>query len=370
MKKNRFSRRVTAAAVAAGVLLAGGAALMLKTGAAGKTAASQPAQDVVASIASVAAVRTRVPVSVTAWGDVAPAQSESMRLPRAGQLVALPVVVGQRVRKGAVLARVAGDPASETGYLGAQNALRLAQGESQRVQALFKLQLATVSQVEAARKTEQDAQAALDALRKTGAGAGETAVTAPFDGVVMSIGAALGDRLAANAPILQLGRVDMLRVNLGIEPVRRAAVHVGDDVSLTALPSRTGDGNPAQAQVAQGRVASLQDLVDPKTQLVNAVVQVPAASAGSLVLGMRVQAGISTGSVDGWLVPRLAVLNDDQGDYIYQVRDGMAHRVSVQPRAEVHGQVAVDGAIDAALPVVSVGNYELKEGMKVREGAK
>ncbi|MBN8757302.1 MULTISPECIES: efflux RND transporter periplasmic adaptor subunit [Variovorax] len=370
MKKNRFSRRVTAAAVAAGVLLAGGAALMLKTGAAGKTAASQPAQDVVASIASVAAVRTRVPVSVTAWGDVAPAQSESMSLPRAGQLVALPVVVGQRVRKGAVLARVAGDPASETGYLGAQNALRLAQGESQRVQALFKLQLATVSQVEAARKTEQDAQAALDALRKTGAGAGETAVTAPFDGVVMSIGAALGDRLAANAPILQLGRVDMLRVNLGIEPVRRAAVHVGDDVSLTALPSRTGDGNPAQAQVAQGRVASLQDLVDPKTQLVNAVVQVPAASAGSLVLGMRVQAGISTGSVDGWLVPRLAVLNDDQGDYIYQVRDGMAHRVSVQPRAEVHGQVAVDGAIDAALPVVSVGNYELKEGMKVREGAK
>lgn len=373
MKKNRFSRRVTAAAVAAVVLLAGGAALMLKTGAAGKTTASQPAQDVVASIASVAAVRTRVPVSVTAWGDVAPAQSESMSLPRAGQLVALPVVVGQRVRKGAVLARVAGDPASETGYLGAQNAWKLAQGESQRVQALFKLQLATVSQVEAARKTEQDAQAALDALRKTGAGAGETAVTAPFDGVVMSIGAALGDRLAANAPILQLGRVDVLRVNLGIEPVRRAAVHVGDDVSLTALPSRTGDGNPAQAQVApvaQGRVASMQDLVDPKTQLVNAVVQVPAASAGSLVLGMRVQAGISTGSVDGWLVPRLAVLNDDQGDYIYQVRDGMAHRVSVQPRAEVHGQVAVDGAIDAALPVVSVGNYELKEGMKVREGAK
>jgi RND family efflux transporter MFP subunit len=389
MKSHRISLQLTAvAAVVAAALLACGTVLMFKAGAANKTTAAPPAQDVVASIASVAAVRTRVPVSVTAWGDVAPAQSESMSLPRAGQLVALPVVVGQRMRKGAVLARVAGDPASETAYLNAQSAWKLAQGESQRVQALFKLQLATVSQVEAARKTEQDAQAALDALRKTGAGAGESAVTAPFDGVVTALNAALGDRLAANAPILQLGRVDTLRVNLGIEPARRAAVHVGDPVSLTALPSQpagdsatgaTGATGAAASAVsavspppasAVGSVASLQDLVDPKTQLVNAVVQVPAASAGALVLGMRVQAGISTGSVDGWLVPRLAVLNDSQGDYVYQVRDGAAHRVGVQPRAEVHGQVAVDGAIDAALPVVSLGNYELKEGMKVREGAR
>lgn len=380
MKPNRISFQAKAvASVAATLLLMAGAVLVFRAGASAKPAAAAPAQDVVATIASVAPVRTRVPLTVTAWGDVAPAQSESMSLPRAGQLVALPVVVGQRVRKGAVVARVAPDPASETGYATAQNAWRLAQGESQRTQALFKLQLATVSQVEAARKNEQDAQAALDALRKTGAGAGEAAVAAPFDGVVTALNAVLGDRLAANAPILQLGRVDTLRVNLGIEPARRAAVHLGDVVSLTALPSQaspSGHGNGAGninatlPAAVQGHVSSLQDLVDAKTQLVNAVVQVPAASAGALVLGMRVQAGISTGSVDGWLVPRLAVLNDSQGDYVFQVRDGTAHRVGVQPRAEVHGQVAVDGAIDAALPVVSLGNYELQEGMKVREGAK
>lgn len=376
MKPNRISFQAKAvASVAATLLLMAGAVLVFRAGASAKPAAAAPAQDVVATIASVVPVRTRVPLTVTAWGDVAPAQSESMSLPRAGQLVALPVVVGQRVRKGAVVARVAPDPASETGYATAQNAWRLAQGESQRTQALFKLQLATVSQVEAARKSEQDAQAALDALRKTGAGAGEAAVAAPFDGVVTALNAALGDRLAANAPILQLGRVDTLRVNLGIEPARRAAVHLGDVVSLTALPSQgsssgNSNGNATLPAAVQGHVSSLQDLVDAKTQLVNAVVQVPAASAGALLLGMRVQAGISTGSVDGWLVPRLAVLNDSQGDYVFQVRDGTAHRVGVQPRAEVHGQVAVDGAIDAALPVVSLGNYELQEGMMVREGAK
>ncbi|MEZ2296320.1 efflux RND transporter periplasmic adaptor subunit [Variovorax sp. RCC_210] len=385
MKPNRISFQAKAvASVAATLLLMAGAVMVFRAGASAKPAAAAPAQDVVATIASVVPVRTRVPLTVTAWGDVAPAQSESMSLPRAGQLVALPVVVGQRVRKGTVVARVAPDSASETGYATAQNAWRLAQGESQRTQALFKLQLATVSQVEAARKSEQDAQAALDALRKTGAGAGEAAVAAPFDGVVTALNAALGDRLAANASILQLGRVDTLRVNLGIEPARRAAVHLGDVVSLTALPSQgsssgnsngnatlpAGSSNATLPAAVQGHVSSLQDLVDAKTQLVNAVVQVPAASAGALVLGMRVQAGISTGSVDGWLVPRLAVLNDSQGDYVFQVRDGTAHRVGVQPRAEVHGQVAVDGAIDAALPVVSLGNYELQEGMKVREGAK
>jgi RND family efflux transporter MFP subunit len=368
MKRTHIA--LTATAFAALALLTLGAVLMSRAGANMQASPAQPSDEVVASIRSIASVRTTVPVSVNAWGDVAPAQSESLSLPRAGQVIALPVVVGQRVRKGAPLARLAADPASDSSYRNALAASKLAQGERERIEALFKLQLATVSQVETARKAEQDAQAALDAQRKAGGGIGDATVTAPFDGVVTALTATLGDRLAANAPILLFGRVDVLRVNLGIEPSQRAMVHVGDPVTLAPLPSHPANDGAGPAPLAQGRVASLQDLVDPKTQLVSAVVQVPAASAGGLVLGMRVQAGIGTGSAEGWLVPRLAVLKDEQGDYIYQVRDGMARRVGVQPKAEVHGQVALDGPLDPALPVVAVGNYELKDGMKVKEEAK
>jgi RND family efflux transporter MFP subunit len=369
MKKRTSSALAVRAAVglAAAALLALGAFLWARAGA--HVAKTPPADEVVASIQSTLPVHTTVPTTVSAWGDVAPAQSQSLSLPRAGQLIALPVVVGQRVRVGAPLARVASDPSSDTGYLNAQNALKLAAGERQRVEALFGLQLATASQVETAKKTELDARNALDAQRKTGVGIGDATVTAPFDGVVTALTAALGDRLAANAPILQIGRVDRLRVNLGIEPTRRDSVHVGDAVSLAALPPRPDDDGKAAA-AAEGRIASVQDLVDPKTQLVSAVVEVAAASAGSLVLGMRVQAGIVTGHVEGWLLPRLAVLKDDQGEYVYRVRAGLAQRVGVQSRTEVRGQVVVDGPLDAATPVVALGNYELQDGMKVREAAR
>lgn len=366
---NRAHIATVAAAIGATALLALGGFLMTKVGASTGPAPAKPDADVVASITSAKTVRTTVPITVSAYGDVAPAQSETLSVPRAGQLVALPVLVGQRVRKGALLARMTADPASETSYQAAQTALKLAQGESQRIQSLFKLQLATVSQVETARKTEQDAQSALDAQRKQGGGSESSTVTAPFDGVVTGLTAALGDRLAANAPILQLGRVDQLRVNLGIEPAERYRIHVGDSVNLTALQSHPSTDS-TQAPTASGRIASVQDLVDPKTQLVSAVAQVPPAAAGPLVLGMRVRAVIATGQVDGWLVPRLAVLNDDRGDYIYQVRDGLAHRTGVTRRTEVNEQAVVDGALDAALPVVALGNYELKDGMKVQEAAK
>jgi membrane fusion protein (multidrug efflux system) len=367
MKRTHIA--TAAAAAGAVVLLALGGFLMTRVGASTGPAPAQQDAGVVASITSARAVRTTVPITVTAYGDVAPAQSETLSVPRAGQLVALPVVVGQRVRKGTPLARLTADPASETSYLAAQTALKLAQGESQRIQSLFRLQLATVSQVETARKAEQDAQSALDAQRKLGGGSESSTVTASFDGVVTALTAALGDRLAANAPILQLGRVDQLRVNLGIEPAQRYRVHVGDAVDLIALQSHPATDS-TRAPTATGRISNVQDLVDPKTQLVNAVAQVPPAAAGPLVLGMRVQAVIATGQADGWLVPRLAVLNDDQGDYLYQVRDGVAHRLGVKRRTEVNGQAVVDGALDAALPVVALGNYELQDGMKVTETAK
>lgn len=65
-------------------------------------------------------------------------------------------------------------------------------------------------------------------------------------------------------------------------------------------------------------------------------------------------------------MPRSAVLRDSQGAYVFQVRDGKAHRVTVQTGLERDGLIAVQGAFAATEPVVSLGNYELQDGMGVR----
>lgn len=370
MKHKHISTSARIAGALALVLLAAGAILFAKQHATGSAIAPAAAAAPIATITSSPAFRGAVPLTVTAWGDVAPSQSDSLSLPRAGQLVMLAVVVGQRVSKGAVMARIAADPVTEAGYLTARNTFTLARGESRRLQALFALQLATVSQVETAKKAVNDAQATLDAQRKTGAGAGDVAITAPFDGVVTALSAMRGDRLAANAPVLQLGRVDTLRIQLGIEPSEHTRVHLGDVASLRPLQLRSEAYGSAASRAVQGRITDLQYLVDPKTQLVSATVQVPAAASAGLVPGMRVEASIAVGRAEGWLVPRLAVLTDSQGDYIYQVKDETAHRVRVQQLAQAQGEVAVEGAIDTALPLVTAGNYELTDGMKVREASK
>jgi hypothetical protein len=82
-----------------------------------------------------------------------------------------------------------------------------------------------------------------------------------------------------------------------------------------------------------------------------------------------VEAAITLGAGDAWSVPRQAVLSDEQGSYLFQVAGGHAHRVAVKVLGETAQTYGVDGRIDPALPVVVLGNYELRDGMPVREGA-
>ena len=50
--------------------------------------------------------------------------------------------------------------------------------------------------------------------------------------MVTTVSALQGDRVQAGAPVLQLGRADLLRVLIGIEPADGPRVHVGTPVTL------------------------------------------------------------------------------------------------------------------------------------------
>ncbi len=335
-------------------------------------AESNPAADTSASGASdaVATVVTTMPVAVTAsrdvlaYGDVAPAKTQSITFARPGQLAELAVMAGQQVAKGVLLARLVGDPVAEAALVQARSASTLAEAEYKRAQDMRALQLATNSQVDTARKAAQDARSNLDAQQKLGVG-GTVEVRAPFDGVVLSLSASLGDRLAAGAPVMLFGRTDKLRVNLGIEPAQRTSVHVGDTVKLAPLAL---SNEAAPAQWADGRVADIQDVVDPRSQLLNAQVDIlPGKAAEVLVPGVRVSARIQTGTEPGWSLPRPAVLTDDRGGYAFEVVGDVAHRVAIQTVSENPDTVIVKGPLSAQTPVVSLGNYELSDGMKLAE---
>lgn len=296
---------------------------------------------------------------VSGYGAVSPdtRSLQTISLPRPGQILSLLVSAGQVVKKGAPLLEFGTGADAAQSYQQARQAVEFAQGEVARIEQLVSQQLATQSQLAAAKKAQSDAEAALGTQVRIGAGRAMEKVTAPFDGVVASVQAAQGDRLTAGAPVLQLARAGGQRVLLGVEPDEVTRVRPGMMVSVTPVFS-------ADRKVT-GRVAQVFGMINPQTQFVDVLVQVP---DGGLMPGTRVRAEIQLNRQTAWVVPRSAVLRDAQGAYIFQVRQGKSRRVNVKTGLEQNGLVAVQGAFTATEPVVSLGNYELRDGMAVRRG--
>lgn len=301
----------------------------------------------------------KVDSSLLAFGEVLSAKVDTLSFPQAGQLTLLQVQAGQQVKRGQTLAILTTDPATYATYQQAVSALNFARAELKREEELFALKLLTQTQLDTAQKQLSDAEAILESQKKLGGVTQTAQLSAPLDGVITALLAAQGDRLAAGSAVVQMGESGRLRIQLGIEPSRQPLVKTGMQVTLAPIQ------NPAQS--IEAKIAEIQSIIDPKTQLVNAIVLLPASASATLVAGMHVQGTIHLGQQQAWLAPRSAVLSDEKGSYIFQVAAGKAKRVAVNTVSETATHSGITGDIDAALPLVILGNYELEDGMPVRE---
>jgi RND family efflux transporter MFP subunit len=294
---------------------------------------------------------------VSGYGVVSPDTHslQTISLPRPGQVVGLLVSAGQVVKEGTPLLVFGTSADAALNYQQARQAVEFAQGEKARIEQLVNQQLSTLSQLAAAKKALADADANLRVQEKIGTGQSLQRIVAPFDGIVVAVQAAQGDRLAAGAPVLQLVRSGRQRVLLGVEPDDVNRVRTGMAVSVNPVFS-TG------LKVA-GRVAQVFGMINPQTQLVDVLVEL---SGDGLMPGTRVRAEIEIARQTQWVVPRSAVLCDAHGAYLFQVSGGKAQRINVQTGLERGGLIAVQGNFDPRRPVVSLGNYELQDGMAVR----
>ena len=262
----------------------------------------------------------------TAVGTVRTASGGTLSVDFARPVRVLRVLVrpGQGVRRGQALLEVGNAPAADAAYAQAREALRFAKAELGRLLQLQRQQLATQSQVDAARRNLADARATLAAQQAQGLDQARQIVRAPFDGLVQSLQATPGLQLAAGVVALSLAPHAGLQAVVGVDP-RQAA------------------------ELAPGTVARLASVFDPTRS---------------------VQATLPLHSWKGWLVPRQAVLRDADGQaYVFQDDHGHARRVSVRVRGDEGERSAISGPLRPSLPLVVLGNYELKDGMALRTSA-
>lgn len=296
---------------------------------------------------------------VSVYGVVAadPAGSLNVAAPKQAIVGRVLVRTGQTVAAGQPLVEVADAPGAELAYRQAADAAAFARSDLARVQRLYDERLAANDQLQTARKALADAEAALAAQKKQGAGHALQLLSAPAAGVVTNVAAAPGDHVAQDAPLVALARAGSASVKLGLEP-GLAAVAPGQAVTIRPVAG----GAPILTRIAVvGRAA------DQTTKTFDAIAPLNGAA---LPIGSAVQGDIVTGVHGGLVVPRAAVVFDETGTHVFTLAQGKAHRVFVKVGADQGDQVEVSGPIAAGAVVAVQGAYELQDGMAVKVGGK
>lgn len=303
----------------------------------------------------------QLPVTLTGFGVIAPeaGQTQNVSVLRAGRVERLRVAVGAQVQRGQPLLDLSVDPAAAQASAQARNALQFAQGEAARIEGLVAQQLATQSQLAAARQALADAREAVRVQQRLGGAAERITVSAPISGLLVALPVAQGDRIPAGANVAQLANTDSLRVALGVEPGDALRVRTGMTVRLASVFD--------EAHAVQGEVVLVQRAINPQSQLVDAVVRFRPPPDSGLFPGLRMRGDIELSTAEGWLVPRSALVAVGDGLAAFQVVAGKAQRVGVQLLMERDDQAVVQGAFDARRRLVTVGAYQLSDGMPVRE---
>lgn len=312
-------------------------------------------------IKTAAVISIDVSETLTAFGvlDPDPDQVLSLSLPHAGLINRVWVRLGQRVKSGDQLLEVITAPDAHMQYLQAKSAVDYAQRELERQKRLLGEQLATKAQVDTAKKNLEDANATLGALLQRGQDIEKETLRAPMNGIVTRLDVSQGQRVQADTTAMLIAAEQRLIARLGVEPEDLSSIRLGMPITITSV-----FGPDIKIETT---VREVHAMIDPGTHLVEVLAVIPESQIDHLVLGSRVLGRIQLSTRTALVVPRNAVLGDAGNTYVFTVNDGKAKRVPVQTGEYAGDLIAVGGTLQAGDIVVVSGNYELNDGMAVRE---
>ncbi len=296
---------------------------------------------------------------IAAYGTVIPAPGavQTVSVPFESQVVRIMVNQGQKVSKGNDLLEIKPSPDTALQLEQAGQAYDLARQSLGYMERKFELKLATNDQVLQAKQALQQAQSRLESLKKRGVGAPRI-IHADVGGLIKKVFAQEGAIVPAGNPLLEIVAQNRLEVRLGLEADAINRVAPRQPVSLTRV------NVPGTPRVT-GHIRKVSYGVNPATHLVDVFVSLPAAT--NFLLGESISGEIAVAAVHGLIVPRAAVLPEGRSHSLFTLNNGAAvkHLVELGPGNDREVEVKGTG-LRPGEPVVVLGNYELKDGMKVK----
>jgi RND family efflux transporter MFP subunit len=371
----RTSKRTLFIVLALVLVAAIGAALALR----GKGEATPPKD----AKADAAAARPAVTVTVAtpetaelditlgANGNIAAWQEASVGSESSGlRLAEVRVNVGDRVRKGQVLATfsgetVAADVAQARAALAEARATAAdAAGNAARARTLSQTGALSQQQINQYQTAEQTAKARVEAAEASLAAQQvrnrNTQVLAPDDGVISSRTATVGSVVAAGTELFKLIRQGRLEWRAEVGAAELGKLSVGMPANITA---------PGGTRVA-GKVRSIAPTVDAQTRNALVYVDIPDVQANTGVkAGMFSRGEFLLGKSEALTVPQVAVVPRDGFNTVMVLQpDQHVRQVRVEAGRRVGDRIEVRGELAKDARVVVAGAGFLNDGDLVRVG--
>lgn len=275
------------------------------------------------------------------------------------------VQVGDRVRKGDVLARIDAETASaevaeaKASVAELEAALAEAKANAGRARELrekgfYSAQMATQYQTaeQAGLARLAAARARLDAAQLRLA---RTAIRAPDEGVISARTAAVGSLTQAGQELFRLIRGGRLEWRAEIPAADLLRLKAGSTASLRG----------PNGELTEGKVRMVAPSVDPATR--NGLVYVDLPASTGLKAGMFARGEFALGEQPAWVVPQAAVVLREGFAYVYRLEgeDRVAQTKVKTGRQRGDAIEILDGLPDGARVVASGAGF-LADGDRVQ----
>jgi RND family efflux transporter MFP subunit len=315
---------------------------------------------------------------VTVVGNLIGAATVEIVPKVSGRVETIAVKLGDRVRRGQVLARIEDQELqeqvrqAEASHAVAQATIRqreadlkFAETNLERSRSLYERQLlprqtlddadarqqAAVAQLDLARAQFQQAQARLQELRIT---LGNTRIESPVDGWVAKRNLDAGAYASQNAPILAVVDLSTVRMvaNLVERDAKRVRAGTAAAVEVDAYPGERFDG----------RVARVAPVFDPATRTAEMEIEVP-NPAGQLKPGMYARVSLTVGERENALVvPRNALVDLEGRRGVFVPQDNRAQFRPVETGLQDAERVEITQGLDEGTRVITTGALALRDG--------
>jgi HlyD family secretion protein len=337
-----------------------------KVPAAGSTSAAKPAL----TVTTTQPQKADWPVTVSGNGSIAAWQEAVIGAEANGlRLVDVAAQVGDRVRKGQLLARLNSDTfaaeraASQASLAEAQASLAEAQANAERARQLQASGAISTQQIQQYTTGEATAKARVAALKARlqadDVRLAQARILAPDDGVISSRTATLGAVVTPGQELFRLIRQSRLEW--------RAEVAATDLARLAAgMPARV---QPAGGVPVEGKVRLVAPTVDAATRNGLVYVDLPAAGAANVGAraGMFARGDFEVGRASGLTLPQSAVLLRDGFAYVFRIApDAKVAQTKVTVGRRLGDRIEITSGLDTGASVAASGAGFLADGDLVR----